>query len=142
MRTYQIVIDTSVFVSALRSRQGASFRLIDTIGDPRWQANISVTLALEYEEAGKRIASELGLSPSVIDDIVDMLCARSLRHGVPFRLRPTLRDPDDDFVLEIAVASRCDFLVTHNRADFEPASRFGIEILSPGEFLRRIEEEP
>lgn len=79
---------------------------------------------------------------STVDDIVDMLCARSQQHGIPFRLRPTLRDPDDDFVLELAVASRCDFLVTHNRADFQAAKQFGIEVLSPGEFLQRMEGEP
>jgi predicted nucleic acid-binding protein len=117
---------------SVSSRQGASFRLLDTIGDPRWQANISVTLALEYEEVGKRVAGELGIPTSAIDDIVDMLCARSQRHGIPFRLRPTVRDLDDDFVLELAVASRSDFLVTHNRTDFQAAERFGIEVLSPG----------
>jgi putative PIN family toxin of toxin-antitoxin system len=141
LRPYQIVIDTSVFISALRSRQGASFRLIETMGDPRWQANISVALALEYEEVGKRVAIELGIAPSVVDDIVNMLCARSQQHGIPFRLRPALRDPDDDFVLEIAVASRCDFLVTHNLEDFQSAGQFGIEVLSPGQFLRKIEGE-
>jgi predicted nucleic acid-binding protein len=44
---YQVVIDTNVLVAALRSRRGASFRLLDLLEDPRWQANLSVALALE-----------------------------------------------------------------------------------------------
>jgi predicted nucleic acid-binding protein len=32
---YQVVIDTNVLVAALRSRRGASFRLLDLLGDPR-----------------------------------------------------------------------------------------------------------
>jgi predicted nucleic acid-binding protein len=51
---YQVVIDTNVLVAALRSRRGASFRLLDLLGDSRWQANLSVALALEYEQVVKR----------------------------------------------------------------------------------------
>jgi predicted nucleic acid-binding protein len=32
---YQVVIDTNVLVAALRSRRGASFRLLDLLGDLR-----------------------------------------------------------------------------------------------------------
>jgi predicted nucleic acid-binding protein len=49
-----IVIDTSVFVAALRSRRGASYRLLEMAGDARWQMHIPVALALEYEAVGKR----------------------------------------------------------------------------------------
>ena len=42
-----IVIDTSVFIAALRSRRGASYRLLEMAGDARWQTHISVALALE-----------------------------------------------------------------------------------------------
>ena len=42
-----IVVDTSVFIAALRSRRGASFRLLEMTGDARWQMHISVALALE-----------------------------------------------------------------------------------------------
>ena len=45
----QIVIDTSVLIAALRSRRGASYRLLEMAGDTRWQLNISVALALEYD---------------------------------------------------------------------------------------------
>jgi predicted nucleic acid-binding protein len=49
---YQVVIDTNVFVAALRSRRGSSFRLLDLVGDPRWQAKLSVALALASRENG------------------------------------------------------------------------------------------
>jgi predicted nucleic acid-binding protein len=45
---YRVVLDTNVLVSALRSRSGASFRLISMLGDPRWQSVVSVALILEY----------------------------------------------------------------------------------------------
>ena len=73
----QIVIDTSVFIAALRSKRGASYRLLEIVGDARWQLNMSVALALEYEAVGKREAQELGIPDSVINDIVDVLCQKS-----------------------------------------------------------------
>ena len=44
-------------------------------------------------------------------------------------------DPKDDFVLELAVESRADFLVTFNTRDFVGAERFGVRVISPREFL-------
>jgi len=67
---YQVVIDTNVLVAALRSRRGASFRLLDLLGDPRWQANLSVALALEYEQVAKRECVQGDVTEAVIDDIV------------------------------------------------------------------------
>jgi hypothetical protein len=55
-----------------------------------------------------------------------LLVAGDLEPSVP-RLRPTLRDPDDERILELAV--RCGAtIVTHNGKDFEGAARFGVEV--------------
>jgi predicted nucleic acid-binding protein len=54
--------------------------------------------------------------------------------------RPALPDPKDDFILELAVESGCDLIVTYNVKDFAGADRFGIEIVTPQEFFRKLEE--
>jgi predicted nucleic acid-binding protein len=55
------------------------------------------------------------------------------------RLRPLLRDPSDDMVLECAVQSGANAIVTMNVRDFAQAvSLFRIETLKPGEALARI----
>ena len=51
------------------------------------------------------------------------------------------RDPDDEFVLEAAIAARCQSIVTHNVRDFVAAERLGLKVLRPGQFLRQLEEE-
>jgi predicted nucleic acid-binding protein len=52
-----------------------------------------------------------------------------------------LKDPKDDMVLELAVAAaECEYLVTFNEKDFEGAERFGIKVVEPKEFLKRIGE--
>ena len=137
----QSVIDTNVLISALRSQSGASFRLISLLGDARWQPVVSVALILEYEEVAKREASRLGLPDWVVESILDMFC-RVGAQPVRFRLRPVLRDPVDEFVLELAVASQADSIVTYNARDFRTAETFGIRVVTPGAFLRTIRTWP
>jgi predicted nucleic acid-binding protein len=51
-----------------------------------------------------------------------------------------LRDPGDDFVIELAVASRAQFIVTHNVRDFVGAREYGIHVIRPHELLRILEK--
>jgi putative PIN family toxin of toxin-antitoxin system len=135
---YRVVVDTNVLVSALRSRTGASFRLISLLGDPQWEPVVSVALILEYEEVAKREASRLGLAGWVVESIVDMMCRQGSQHQIRFRLRPILRDADDEFVLELAVAGQADFIITYNTRDFTGVGAYGIRVVTSGEFLRTI----
>jgi predicted nucleic acid-binding protein len=47
-----------------------------------------------------------------------------------------MADPNDELILELALASASSYIVTHNRADFRDAERFAVGVLTPGEFLR------
>ena len=114
-----IVVDTSVFIASLRSRRGASFRLLEL-----------------------RSRSAVADAGSAVDDIVEILCRTSRQHAIPFRLRPELADPNDDFVLELAFIARCASIVTHNIRHLRTARRFGIGVATPGQFLRIIGIEP
>lgn len=136
-----IVVDTSVLIAALRSSQGASFYLLSIIEDRRVRWNLSVALALEYESVAKRFAPELRISHHFIDDILDTICENSRHHSIHFLTRPALDDPDDEFVLELACASNCAYLITHNVRDFAAAADFGVTVVTPGEFLRILKEE-
>lgn len=142
MRAIQAVIDTSVMVAAARSRQGASFRLLSLfeVGDARWEWNISTAMLLEYEAVLKRERNRLGRDLSTVDRLIDDVAARANRHTVYYLIRPFLSDPGDEFIMELAVASASEYLVTHNRDDFRDAGRFGVGVVTPGEFLRIIGE--
>jgi putative PIN family toxin of toxin-antitoxin system len=138
MKTLQIVIDTNVLVSALRSNRGASFRLLRLLGDSRFEISVSVPLVIEYEKAAKRTVRRGGLSARDVDGILDFICAVARHREIYYLWRPFLRDPKDDMVLESAVAGGCDFIVTYNQRDFTGAEEFGIGVLTPKEFLHRI----
>lgn len=136
----QIIIDTNVLLSALRLDSGASFQLLRLIPDERFEINLSVPLVLEYEDVLKRPEMDVHLDHATIDDILDFLCQTGRLRIIRFLWRPTLRDPDDDFLLELAVECSCDYIVTFNTKDFMNSSSFGISAVKPLEFLRIIGE--
>jgi predicted nucleic acid-binding protein len=61
-------------------------------------------------------------------------------HKIHFLWRPFLRDEKDEMLLELAVASNCDYLVTYNKRDFRGAEKFGIRVVDAREFLQVIGE--
>ena len=71
MEPYKIVIDTNVLVSALRSRRGASFRLLSLIDSGKFITNISVPLVYEYEQVLKRMSWPGKPANQYIADILD-----------------------------------------------------------------------
>ena len=136
----RVVLDTSVLVAALRSRQGASCRLIELLRAGAFEIAISVPLAVEYEAVLTRYAATLGLRRAEVITVVDYLCAIGKRQPIHFLWRPQLRDPNDEFVLEVAVAAGCQYIVTHNVRDFAGAERLGVNIVRPSQFLRQLEK--
>ncbi|MCC6300673.1 MAG: putative toxin-antitoxin system toxin component, PIN family [Anaerolineales bacterium] len=134
----QIVVDTNVFVTALRSQFGASYKLFSLIDQESFQLNFSVPLALEYEAVAKRQIGKIKLSEREIDDILDYVISKANRWKIYFLWRPQLKDPSDDMALEVAVTANCDTIITYNVEDFKGIDKFGIEVMTPQEFLERI----
>ncbi len=135
---YQIVLDTNVLVAAARSRRGTSYALLQTIRSGSWQLNVSSALLLEYEAQLKAEAARQDRPLAVVDRFLDFLVLRSNRWQTFFLLRPLLRDPKDDFVIELVVASRADYIVTWNVHDFTEAPEYGIKVIRPDEFLALV----
>jgi len=136
----RVVLDSSVLVAALRSRRGASFRLLELLRKGRFQIAVSVPLALEYEAVLVGQAAKLGLSGKEAVGVVDYLCRVAHRQKIHFLWRPALSDPRDEFILELAVAAGCEAIVTHNVRDFGGARAFRVQVLTPSEFLALVEE--
>lgn len=131
-----VVLDTNVLVAAIRSRRGASFRLLSQVGTGSFDVAVSVPLVLEYEEVLLRHRGPMGAGD--VRDIVDYVCSVARQQNIFYLWRPLLRDPKDDMVAEVAVAAGAQAIITHNRKDYAGIARFGIQVLSPGEFLERI----
>lgn len=138
MKTYQVVLDTNVIIAALKSRKGSSFKLLSLIDSSLFKVNLSVPLLLEYEDVSKRKTMELPLNNEEIDNILDYLCRIANKRDIFYLWRPFLKDPKDDFVLELAVESQSDFIITYNLKDFKGIEKFGLKAITPREFLKFI----
>ena len=136
----QVVIDTNVLVSAARSRRGASYALLQTLRDGKWRMNVSAALLLEYEARLKIEAMRQNRPLAVVERFLNQLLAISNQRQVFFLLRPFLRDPKDDFIIELAVAARAEFIVTHNIRDFAGAAEYGMRVVRPNEFLDLVRQ--
>lgn len=139
---HPVVLDTNVLIAGLWSNRGASHRLLRLVGDPRWTLNVSVPLALEYQQTLQRLRGRLRMSESDVDDVLDFLFSVAALRPVYFRWRPLLPDPKDDMVLEVAVACRAEYVVSFNAKDFAGAEQFGIAVVSPARFLAIMGEKP
>lgn len=136
---FDIVIDTNVLVAALKSSRGTSFRLLSLVEDDLFTLHVSTPLVTEYEAVLKRGITSL--SDEEIDDIIDFLCSKAVLDKIFYLWRPILKDPDDDFVLELAVKAGAT-IVTWNVADFKRATQFGVSIVTPRDFLATLEVLP
>lgn len=141
MMIWQVVIDTSVIVSAIRSKRGASYRLLLSAGeDSRWQINLSTALLLEYEEKLRQQAPDFGYTKEDCDAFLDYICSIADEPPIYFRWRPFLKDADDEMILDLAIAANADFIITYNIRDFKDIERFGIRAITPSEFLQILGE--
>ena len=140
MPLLRAVMDTNVLYAGLRSRQGASYEVLDALWRRRWTLVLSQTTLTEYEEVLKRESIMLHLSTDQIDRLLDALCTLAERCRTSETWIPILKDPDDEAFVQLAVESKADALVSHNLRHMEPAGELGVNLLAPREFLAIIRE--
>lgn len=137
----KIVLDTDIIIAGLRSPTGASAELLRRVRRGELTLLASVALCMEYEA---KITMEshvqaAGLTQEEARQFVDALIAMIQPVKIHYLWRPQLRDPADEMVLEAAVNSGADALVSFNRRHFGAVpQRFGIALLLPSEMLRRL----
>ena len=105
---------------------------------PSTQFEIALSVALYTEWQSVLMRSEhlpLGASAENASGLLRYLASIAHLQDVHFLWRPFLRDPDDDMVLECAVASGSQFIITHNIKDFKRAPELKVNAITPAEFL-------
>ncbi len=138
MGPFEIVIDTNIIVSALKSKLGTSYSLVMLIGLKKFNINLSVPLIMEYEKVLLDKKLKIPFAKPDIEKYLDFICANANHHKIYYLWRPYLKDPKDDMVLELAVSGGCKYIVTFNIKDFVGSKKFGIKAVTPKDLLKRI----
>ena len=138
MKDNTIIMDTNVLFAGLYSSLGASFQILRLLDAKKIKPVLSTPLLFEYEDVLKREQTILELSHRQVDIILDNICALSNFQKIYFLWRPYLKDPKDDHILEVAVASKTKTIVTYNLKDFKRVEKFGIQAITPSNYLEVI----
>lgn len=137
----RVVLDTSVLVAGLRSRLGASNRVLVAVAERRCVPLVTTAVFLEYEAVLLRPEHQLatGMNPEDVEGFLAAFASAAEAVDLNFLWRPQLRDPADELILEAAVNGRAEAVVTHNVRDFRSAKlHFGIPTLTPAGYLKEL----
>jgi putative PIN family toxin of toxin-antitoxin system len=144
----KVVFDTDVMLSGLRSPGGASRLLLIAAWEQALVPLASVGMMIEYEAVLKRVEHlmEIGILVEDVDAFLDIWASLVEPVTPRFSYRPSIKDPDDEIFIEAAINGGADVLVTFNIKDYAPSvgtnPLHGVEILKPGELLRRMTWRP
>lgn len=102
---------------------------------------VSVPVFQEYRDVLSRAESRqaLQLAPEDIETIMQFVAAVGRPTSIAYSWPPNLRDEADNMILELAVASGSDYLITQNTRDFlldADLNNEDVRIVTPRQFVR------
>jgi putative PIN family toxin of toxin-antitoxin system len=137
----KIVVDTSVFISALIGPHGPSRALIRQclLGD--YVPLMGNALFAEYESVIGRpsVVSKCPLDTAAMTDLLAAFLSVCEWINVYYLWRPNLRDEGDNHLIELAVAGNAIAIATNNLRDFQGADLLfpNLLITTPEQMLAR-----
>ena len=132
-----IVLDTNVLVSGLLNEVGIPRQVVDMAIKREIRLAVDKRIVQEYVEVTAR--SHLRIPRILRDDALSVIIGVSFWvKAQPLNLPASkVFDPKDLPFAEVAVAAKADALVTGNKRHFTFLAAFGIEVLTPAEFVQR-----
>jgi putative PIN family toxin of toxin-antitoxin system len=128
----RIVLDTNVLVSGLLSPFNAPGEIVRMSASGIFQLCYDARIISEYKLVLSR--PKFGFSAPLVDVLIEQI----EKNGVLVASAPLVKrlpDPGDEPFLEAAVHGRASCLVTGNVKDYPAASREGVKVLLPSDFL-------
>ena len=133
----EIVVDTNVFVAALRSGEGAAREVLRRCLIGRYRPLFGNALWLEYEDVLGRDLWTEATTPQERQLILGSLAQSGRWVTTYYGWRPNLRDEGDNHLIELAVAGQAAAIVTHNVRDLAHGelSWRSLRVLAPARCL-------
>lgn len=135
------VIDTNVIVSGLIKPSGTAGRLIRLLSEGAFTAVFSLELIDEIAAvlSYPKIRTKYRRRPKDLEDIAGLFALRGDLVTPEERIR-LCRDPDDDFLLETAIAGNAAYLVTGDEDLLALKNFRRNKIVNPAAFLAVLEK--
>ncbi|MBE0515731.1 putative toxin-antitoxin system toxin component, PIN family [Sulfurimonas sp.] len=137
----KIVIDTSVWIAALIKKDSKARELLRLVFQTKLYPQMSEALFREYEDVMKRkkIQNLTPLSVLEQNELFEAYLSTCKWNEIYYMWRPNLKDENDNFVVELAVASGAEAIITYNVKDFKNAELiFKHRIITPEDFIKEM----
>src|SRR5690242_9763315 len=139
----RVVLDTNVVISRYLSPFGPPAHIFQYWEQGAFTLLVSEPILLEYERVFSypHINNKLKLSSQEIAGIIDGFATFGEVVSPTKHLHVVEADPDDDKLIECAVAGKADYLVSGNDHLTDIKEYEGIQILTPAQFIMVLERE-
>jgi putative PIN family toxin of toxin-antitoxin system len=137
------VFDSTVLVSAFLSKTGISRELLHQAGAGKFSICVSDEILTEIERVlleYPRIRKRYRYADEAVTEYVTLLRVVSQVITQLPKIKPVVRDPNDDMIIACASKARADYIVTRDKDLLTLGSYKGIQIVSPEQFLRLLKE--
>ncbi len=135
-----LTLDTNILYQALLSTTGASHFILQQVRNRRIQIALSVPVFLEYKDVLTREKSlkDFKLQLNDVDKFLRFIAYIGKTFEIYFLFHPNLKDEKDNMIVELAITSQSDYLITSNIRDFKNAElKFDeLKVITPGEFVK------
>lgn len=137
---FEIVLDTNVFVSALRTEGGASREVVRRCLQGQYRPLFGNALWLEYEDVLARDVWTESTTPTERLQVLAALVQSGRWVSVYYGWRPNLPDEGDNHLIELAVAGNAAAIVTHNVRDVARGELLwkSLRVLTPAHCLEEF----
>ena len=125
-----VVVDSGVWISALQF-EGTPLLVIERI---LVRHRVAVCDPIRHE-IRTALMQQFGWSSGEVREACAFYLSRAIEAEVSGNVRGVCRDPNDDMILECAVAAKADVIVSGDKDLLALATHEGIRILAPRAFL-------
>jgi putative PIN family toxin of toxin-antitoxin system len=135
-----LTLDTNILYQALKSKIGASYFILQQVRNRKIQIALSVPVFFEYQDVLTRdkALKDFELQLNDVEKFLRFIAYIGKTFEIYFLLRPNLKDEKDNKIVELAVTSQSDYLITSNIRDFKNAElKFDqLKTITPSEFVK------
>ena len=128
----KVVLDTNVLISSILIDKGNPYKIVNLAIEQKIHNHTSITILKELED---KLRNKFKESEEYIKRQLSLVIRYSEIVEPNEKIEVILEDPTDDIILECAVASNADFIITGDNHLLSIKQYKGIKIVTPKEFL-------
>ena len=140
----KVIVDTNVLVAGLIGGKGPNREVLRHCFKGNLQPYIGNALYTEYQDLLSRdnIQTLCKQTSVTLSEFLDDFSSICNPVNVWFLWRPNLKDEADNHIIELAIASNVEYIVTNNITDFSQAElqHVGYTVITPPNLLRIIKK--